>query len=122
VGFAPAALVEKAGISASQSAYADELYGYSVRFVNSPYFSPGAWALGSAIVLAVAMARRRCAPVMIGIQVAALAYLASYFVVSIACDFRYTYFSVLGATVGIVWLVSGGSRPIEATAPLQARG
>jgi hypothetical protein len=30
--------------------------------------------------------------------------------VSIACDFRYAYFSVLGATIGILWLVSGGSR------------
>ncbi len=78
--------------------------------MQTPYFSPGAWAVGSAITLAFALARRRLDPVMIGMQVAALAYLGSYFFLSVACDFRYTYFSVLGATIGIVWLATGGYR------------
>jgi hypothetical protein len=110
VGFAEAALVEKAGVSAKPSQYSDELYRHALRFVHTPYFSPAAWAVGSAITLAFAMARRRRDPVMIGIQVAALAYLASYFFVSVACDFRYAYFSVVGATIGIVWLATGGYR------------
>ena len=109
VGFADAALVAKANVSAKPSRHAQWLYDYSRPFMNTPYFSPGAWALGSALTLVFAM-RRRFDPVVIGMQVAALAYLGSYFFLSIACDFRYAYFSVLVATVGIIWLVTGGSR------------
>ena len=110
VGYADAGMVAKAGISAEPSPYAQALYVYSLGFVNTPYFSPAAWVLGSAVTLVFALGRRRFDPVVAGLQVAALAYLGAYFFVSIACDFRYAYFSVLGATVGMVWLVTGGSR------------
>ena len=96
------------------------LFDYTQHFVNTPYFSPGAWALTSAVTLVVALAQRRLDPAMIGMQIAALAYLASYFFLSIACDFRYSYFSVLAATIGIVWL--GAWARGEQTPRARARG
>ncbi len=42
---------------------------------------------------------------MIVIQLAGLSYAASYVIVGIACDFRYTYFSTLVALFGLVYLV-----------------
>jgi hypothetical protein len=117
VGYGDAALVEKAGVSSPPAKRSYRLYVYSQRFVDTAYFMPAAWALGSAVVLAFALRRRERDPVVIGLQVAALAYLAAYFFVSIACDFRYAYFCVLAATVGGVWLVAGGSRRGERNGP-----
>ncbi len=123
VGYADSALVAKAGVSAAPSPHVSRLYLYSLRFVNTPYFSPAAWALASAMTLAFAMVRRRFDPVMIGLQVTALAYLGAYFFVSLSCDFRYAYFSVLAATVGLVWLVTGATRRTDEPAtPMQGRG
>jgi hypothetical protein len=110
VGISDAELAAKAGVPSKTARYAFELYRYALRFVNTPYFSPGAWAVGSILVLIVMATRRRFDPVIGGLQVAGLAYLGLYFFVSLACDFRYAYFSVLAATVGLVWLAAGGSR------------
>lgn len=42
---------------------------------------------------------------MILIQLAGLTYTGSYFLVGIACDFRYTYFSTVAALFGLVYCV-----------------
>ena len=122
VGYEDPALAARAGLTAAPSRYNYRLYRYSLRFVNTPYFSPAAWALGSAMTLAFALARRRFDPVMIGLQVAALAYLGTYFLIALSCDFRYAYFSVLAATVGLLWLVTGATRRTDdPLAPMPGR-
>ena len=118
VGHAAPEWVAKAGVTAAPSRFAVRLYFYSRRFVNTPYFSPLAWGLGSAAVLAFMAARRRFDPVIAGLQIAGLAYLAHFFFVSIACDFRYAYFSVLASTVGLVWLAAGGARQPDCEAAI----
>jgi hypothetical protein len=110
VGFSDAALAAKAGVTSKPAHYEYELLRYALHFVNTPYFSLAAWALGSVLVLVVMAARRRFDPVIGALQIAGLAYLGLYFFISLACDFRYGYFSVLAATVGLVWLAAGGSR------------
>jgi len=82
------------------------LYSWAALFFHTPIYSHlfyGALALLCLVLLA-----RRGAPADIaiaGLQVAALAFALSFFVVSIACDYRYLYFLDLAALTGALQLL-----------------
>lgn len=83
----------------------------SSRESEHALFQPGCVGSGLCCNARHVAMRRRCEPAIAGLQIAALAYLGAYFFISIACDFRYAYFSALGGTIGVIWLVTGGLRP-----------
>ena len=52
-----------------------------------------------------------------GLQVAALLFAASFFVISIACDYRYLYFLDLAAMTGVLAWLCGRPRGPGSKAP-----
>lgn len=101
-----------AGIDEAPSRHAHALYRYAQVFVGSPYFAPLAWALLSVTIWAAMLRRRQGRHPVALLQCAGLVYLASYAPIGMSCDFRYTYFSVLAAAVGLMYLMA--SRPPQA--------
>ncbi len=77
------------------------LYRYVANFFHTPVLSHLAY--GAMAVLFLVLLARRGAPgdiAVAGLQVAALVFALSFFVVSIACDYRYLYFLDLAAMTG----------------------
>lgn len=84
------------------------LYSYVANFFHTPVLSHllyGAIAAGLAFLL---LRRGSAADMAIaGLQIAALGFAASFFVVSIACDYRYLYFLDLAAITGALQFFAG---------------
>ena len=97
----PPDMVKTLGLSAHIRAQDRFLYFYVANFFHTPVLSHllyGAMALLFLLLLAW-----RGAPADIavaGLQIAALTFALSFFVVSIACDYRYLYFLDLAAMTG----------------------
>jgi hypothetical protein len=67
-------------------------------------FRPGLWLLGAAVVLAFAW-RERTRPAgafAIAVSASAIVYVLTFFLVGVASDFRYAYWSVLATLAGAV--------------------
>ncbi|HEY1880013.1 MAG TPA: hypothetical protein VGG68_08785, partial [Caulobacteraceae bacterium] len=100
-----------AGLAARDTDRDDWDGDYAAAFLRTPVFSHLAWG-GLALVLLVLAARdvttgRR--PEMIatvGLIVAALAFAASFFVISLACDYRYLYFVDAASMAALVQRLS----------------
>lgn len=90
------------------------LYLYVARFFHTPILSHllyGAMALLFLVLLA-----RRGTPADIavaGLQAAALTFALSFFVVSIACDYRYLYFLDLAAMTGTIQFFSSARTDVS---------
>ena len=84
------------------------LYFYVTNFFHTPVLSHLLYG-AMAMLLAVLLARRgRPADMAIaGLQIAGLAFAASFFAVSIACDYRYLYFLDLAAMTGTLQFFAG---------------
>lgn len=77
------------------------LQNYGDAFEGTPIFQHGIFALLSVIAAWILLKRRRPADIAIGVmQVAALIYTASFFAISLACDYRYLYVLDLAAVAG----------------------
>jgi hypothetical protein len=81
------------------------LAAYVRPLVGTPILSHLSYA-ALAILAAAAMLRRREPTdlVMAALMGAALAFAASFFVISLACDYRYLYFLDIAALVGLLYL------------------
>jgi len=100
----PSSMVKEIGLESGVSWRAERLQALSAMSVF--LFRPFIYLAVSMLVLSILLfQRRRHCMNMIAIQLAGLSYAASYAVVGIACDFRYTYFSTLVALFGLVYLV-----------------
>jgi hypothetical protein len=86
------------------------LYLYVARFFHTPVLSHLLFAMLAALTL-VLLLRRGHAPdiVIAGLLAGALVFSVSFFVISIACDYRYLYFLDLAAMTGMLQLASGGA-------------
>lgn len=84
------------------------LYFYVARFIGTPILSHllfGALAFAAFFLL---IWRGQSSDIAIaGLMVAALAFGASFYVISIACDYRYLYFLDLAAMTGLIQLAAG---------------
>jgi hypothetical protein len=81
------------------------LQTYGNAFQGTPVFQHGLYALLSVLAAWVLLRRGRSADIAIGLlQVFALLYAASFFVISIACDYRYLYVLDLAAVTGWFYL------------------
>ena len=80
-----------------------DVYGH--LFVHAPFFSHLTFLLLAFGQLAFLISRRRPADIaMIGMVTGAIVYSASFFFVSLACDYRYHYALDLSALVALVYL------------------
>lgn len=76
------------------------LGSYSARFMGTPIFSHLFYAVFALCLLAVLFARRRSADIALAfLLIAAFAFTTSFFVISIACDYRYLYMLDLATMV-----------------------
>jgi hypothetical protein len=100
-------LLTAAGMTARDTDKDDWDGDYATRFLGTPVFSHLAYALLALalLVLAVRDVRRGGQPEMIaqiGLLASALAFTASFFVIAIACDYRYLYFLDAAAMAALV--------------------
>lgn len=81
------------------------LYNYVTWFLDTPAMSHVAFAGLALVVGVILLIRRDPADLMIaGLLAGALAFTASFFVISLACDYRYLYFLDLAAITGALYL------------------
>jgi hypothetical protein len=81
-----------------------ELTNYASWFLDSPAYSHLAYTLVSLVLAGLFLLRRQPADIaMAALQLAGVGFTASFFLISIACDYRYLYFSDLAALVGLVY-------------------
>jgi hypothetical protein len=81
------------------------LYNYGSYFLDSPAFSHLTYAIAALACALLMLLRHEPQDVaMAGMMFAALAFAASFFVISIACDYRYLYFLDLAALAGVLYL------------------
>jgi hypothetical protein len=97
----PDDIIEKLGLEPRWSQADDRLLHYDTAFLGTPLKSHVFYAaLALAVALALMLRRQPADIVMAGLMASALAFAASFFVISIACDFRYLYFLDLAAMAG----------------------
>jgi hypothetical protein len=108
----PADMLKSLGLKEQVRRQDRLLYLYVANFFNTPVLSHLLYGAIAAI-LAVILARRRTASdiAIAGLQLAALLFAASFFIVSIACDYRYLYFLDLAAMTGALQFFAGRAKP-----------
>jgi len=93
------------GLSARRTAADNRLQTYGLYLLNTPVFSHLAFAGMGLIAMALLLRRRRAEDIALAAMlVAVCAFAASFFVISIACDYRYLYFLDLSALVALFYL------------------
>lgn len=79
------------------------LYFYVAKFFHTPVLSHLFYGAMAIVFLILLMGRGTPADIAVaGLQLAALLFALSFFVVSIACDYRYMYFLDLAAITGAI--------------------
>jgi hypothetical protein len=106
----------KAGLTASDTDKDDWDGDYASAFLGTPVFAHATYALIAVILLGLAVRdiARRTHPeliVTIGLLLGALAYAASFALISIACDYRYLYFLDVAAMAALVQRAALGFGP-----------
>ena len=81
------------------------LYNYVTWFLDTPAYSHITYALLVLVVGLLLLWRREPADLAIaGLMGGSLAFAASFFVISIACDYRYLYLLDMAAITGVLYL------------------
>lgn len=81
------------------------LYNYVTWFLDTPAYSHVAYAAVALAVGVLLLWRREPADLaMAGLMAGSLAFAASFFVISIACDYRYLYLLDMAAVTGVIYL------------------
>jgi hypothetical protein len=81
-----------------------ELSNYSSWFLDTPVYSHVFYAALSLVLAGLFLWRRQRGDVVLAaLQLAGVAFAASFFIISIACDYRYLYFTDLAALTGLVY-------------------
>jgi len=81
------------------------LYYYASHFFATPVFAHAAYALGALGLLLLLLLRREPPDIAIAaLLVAGLAFAASFFFISIACDYRYLYFLDAATMTGFLYV------------------
>jgi hypothetical protein len=81
------------------------LYNYVTWFLDTPAYSHATFAVLALAVGGFLLLRREPADLaMAAFMAGALAFAASFFVFSFACDYRYLYLLVMGALTGAIFL------------------
>lgn len=92
---------------ARQSRDDRRLFNYVTWFLDTPAYAHVTYAIVAMAVMGLLLIRREPADLAIAaLQGGALAFAASFFVISIACDYRYLYFLDLAAITGVIYLAA----------------
>ena len=110
VGHGPSAeLLRAADLQDSRpSPLAPHAYAYSKQFFNTPYFALWSYALVTTLSLCLLGFQRRWRSPWFGLQLCALAYVSSFALLGLACDFRYGYFLVVTGSLSAVYMLASG--------------
>ena len=101
----PDALVEKLKLTNAIDPADQSLANYATYFYGTPAYSHFAYAFVALLIAGFLIWRRSGSDVVVSsLMLASLCFAASFFVISIACDYRYLYFLDLSALVGIFYL------------------
>ena len=81
-----------------------QLNNYATWFFDTPAFRHWLYAGISLVLTGLFLWRRQPADIAIaGLQLAGIGFAASFFIISIACDYRYLYFTDLAALTGLIY-------------------
>ena len=81
------------------------LYAYVAPWFATPAYSHLSYALVAAALAGVFLLRRSPADIaMAGLMLGALGFVATFFVLTLACDYRYLYALDLAAVTGLIYL------------------
>ncbi|HTQ15241.1 MAG TPA: hypothetical protein VMH86_15320 [Rhizomicrobium sp.] len=101
----PPAVLAELGLKERYDDRDEALDRYGRLYVGTPVLSHAFFALLSLVALYVLVRRRRPEDIAVaGMLVAAFVVTASFFVISIACDYRYLYFPDLAAMLAVFHL------------------
>jgi hypothetical protein len=101
----PAEQMSLLHLSPRSSAHDVRLYYYTTWFLDTPAMSHVAYAAVALVVGLLLLIRRDPADLaMVGLLASGLAFAASFFVISLACDYRYLYFLDMAAITGVLYL------------------
>jgi hypothetical protein len=107
----PKDVLKALGIQAYVRAQDRFLYFYVARFVGTPVLSHLLFAALALLALVLLLRRGQGSDIAIaGLMAGALVFALSFYVISIACDYRYLYFLDMAAMTGALKLVAGGER------------
>jgi hypothetical protein len=101
----PTDVLDDLGMEYRWSGQDDRLLAYDRAFLHTPVYSHLAYALlALGVGLVLLLRRDRADAAMIALMASALGFAASFFAISIACDFRYLYFLDLAAMTGLIYV------------------
>jgi hypothetical protein len=87
------------------------LQNYATWWFDTPAYRHHTWlAISLALALFLLWRREPADLPILALQVASLAFAASFFVISIACDYRYLYFCDVAAMAGLVYVAADPRR------------
>ena len=109
---APANKMEPLGLAHRYTQSDVELVNYASWFLDTPVFSHAAYVALSLILAGLFLWRRQPQDIaMAALQLAAAAFASSFFIISLACDYRYLYFTDLAALTGLIYAAVDPPRP-----------
>jgi hypothetical protein len=101
----PARALGELGIAGRADAHDGRIYNYATWYFDTPAMSHLVYAGIAFVVFVWLMVRRDPADLVIAAMMAgALGFAASFFAISIACDYRYLYVLDLAAITGALYL------------------
>jgi hypothetical protein len=94
------------------------LYFYVAHFIGTPVLSHLLFGVIALLVLALLIRRGQGSDIALaGLMAGALVFALSFYVISIACDYRYLYFLDMAAMTGALKLASGSEKNSSPTEP-----
>jgi hypothetical protein len=103
---APVEKMTPLGLVQRRSMTDQQLVNYSTWFMDTPAFSHLTYVVMGLLVAGVLLLRRDPADIpIVALTLGGVAFAASFFVISIACDYRYLYFLDLSAMAGLLYVV-----------------
>ena len=94
------------------------LYFYVAHFIGTPVLSHLLFGAIALLALALLIRRGQGSDIAIaGLMAGALVFALSFYVISIACDYRYLYFLDMAAMTGALKLASGSEKNSSPTEP-----
>jgi hypothetical protein len=96
------------------------LYNYVTWFLDTPVYSHLVWGGVALVAGLILLLRRDPADIVVaGLMFGSLAFAASFFVVSLACDYRYLYLLDLAGLTGALYLALDPT--LRRQSPIRAR-
>jgi hypothetical protein len=103
--YGPEDMLDELDLTSGVDTRAAKVSAYAQKFYGTPVYSHLFWAIAAVAGIVWLLRRRDPADwAMIGLLGGALVFTASFFVISVACDYRYLYALDLAAMTGLLYL------------------